>query len=145
MKIGIVSGYFNPLHAGHVDYISASREQCGILVVIVNNDKQVELKGSIPFMDEIHRAKIMSSLIYTDHVIISKDVDSTVCKTIEYIKQIHPNNKLIFFNSGDRIGDNINLAEEDLCRLLDIDFVILPLPKKYSSSELIKQAILKIK
>ena len=56
MRRGIVSGYFSPLHRGHIEYIVASRLLCDHLTVIVNNDLQVKLKGSKPFMDQDHRA-----------------------------------------------------------------------------------------
>ena len=41
-KIGIVSGYFNPIHRGHIEYINAAKQDCDYLVVIVNNDYQVK-------------------------------------------------------------------------------------------------------
>jgi cytidyltransferase-like protein len=50
-KIGIVSGYFNPIHQGHIEYINAAKDECDYLVVIVNNDDQVKLKGSAVFMN----------------------------------------------------------------------------------------------
>ena len=50
MKIAIVSGYFNPLHVGHLDYLETAKKISDKLIVIVNNDHQVSLKGSTPFM-----------------------------------------------------------------------------------------------
>lgn len=139
MKIGIVSGYFNPLHKGHIEYIDAAKNKSDYLIVIINNDKQVVIKGSKPFMDEEHRCKIVRGLKSVDECIISIDTDTRlVCKTIKFIKSIHPNDKLTFFNSGDRIGNNIEIGEQLLCKSLDIECSILPLPKIYSSSELLK-------
>ena len=37
-RASIVSGYFNPLHPGHLDLFEAARARTGYLVVIVNND-----------------------------------------------------------------------------------------------------------
>ena len=59
--IGIVSGYFNPIHRGHLEYINAAKKECDFLVVIVNNDLQVKLKKSKVFMDENHRFEIVSN------------------------------------------------------------------------------------
>ena len=139
-NIGIVSGYFNPLHQGHIEYINEAKKHCDTLIAIVNNDKQVNLKRSNPFMDENHRKFIVQNLKKVDVVVISIDDDGSVCKTIESIKCLYPCYNLTFFNSGDRIGENINCAEKDLCDLLCIKFRLLPLPKIYSSSEIIKNA-----
>ena len=51
-KAIIVSGYFNPLHKGHLDYFNNAKALCDELFVIVNSDHQRELKGSKPFQDE---------------------------------------------------------------------------------------------
>lgn len=144
MKVGIVSGYFNPIHLGHIDYINAAKEKCDYLMVIVNNDDQVKLKNTIPFMDEWHRCEIIRNLKSVDDAIISRDYTCDVCKTIEYIKSEFPNDELTFFNSGDRIGNNIDSSERILCQSLGINFLVLPLPKKYSSSDLIKNAAIEI-
>ena len=55
MKVVVISGYFNPIHTGHLDYIKAASKLGDKLVVIVNNDEQVKLKGSVPFQDEEER------------------------------------------------------------------------------------------
>ena len=55
MRIGIISGYFNPLHTGHLDYIESANRNCDLLYVIVNSDEQVKIKGIEPFMDEESR------------------------------------------------------------------------------------------
>ena len=51
-KIVIVSGYFNPLHIGHVHYIEGAKKLGDFLIAIVNNDEQVKIKGSMPFLSE---------------------------------------------------------------------------------------------
>jgi len=139
MIIGIVSGYFNPLHLGHLEYIEAAKKQCDHLIVIVNNDLQVELKGSKKFMDEVHRYKIMFSLKNVDDVMVSIDTDKTVCGTINFIRTSFPEHDMYFFNSGDRIGENnIESSEVILCKKLGIKYVAIDLPKKYYSSQLLK-------
>ena len=68
MHIGIVSGFFNPIHRGHLDYINSSKKLCDYIVCIVNNDKQVLVKGSKLFMDEQHRMIILQNIIYQLHL-----------------------------------------------------------------------------
>ena len=67
-KVVVISGYFNPLHGGHLDYIQAAAKLGNILVVIVNNDKQVSIKGSKPFMKAEERLRIIAALRDVDGV-----------------------------------------------------------------------------
>lgn len=138
MKIGIVSGFFNPAHLGHLQYIEAAKQQCDLLVVIVNNDHQVKLKGSKPFMDEIHRVNIMNGIKGVDYALISKDFDKTVCETITFIREHWKDDEMLFFNSGDINLENSNTKEVNLCKELNIKYVVINLPKIYSSSILLK-------
>ncbi len=137
MRIGIVSGYFNPLHYGHIEYINGAKEHSDKLICIVNSDHQVTLKGSRTFMDEDHRAKILGNLKSIDEVFISIDKDKAQCESLAYLRSIYPNDDLIFFNSGDRKGQNLDLSESNICRKNGIEVKILELPKLYSSSVLL--------
>ncbi len=129
-----VSGYFNPLHKGHVDLLTAAAKLGDTLVVIVNNDEQVLLKGRVPFMDEKERAYIVSALECVDEVVIAIDTDRSVCKTLEYI---HPN---IFANGGDR-RNAADIPEAGICSQLGIEMVFAVGGKKIqSSSTLIENA-----
>ena len=110
-----VSGYFNPLHIGHIEYLRAARLLGTKLVVIVNNDTQVKLKGSKLFMDEKERTEIVAELKPVDEVILAIDKDRSVCKTLEFLK---PD---IFANGGDRTNDNI--PEVATCKKLGIKMV----------------------
>ena len=139
MKIGIVSGYFNPVHCGHIEYINSSKENCDKLIVVINSDYQRELKGTKEFMDENHRARIIFNLKSVDDVFISVDKDKTQCQTLRYLKNKYKQDHLIFFNSGDRKGSNLVTAESDVCKEIGIEESILDLPKIYSSSELLKK------
>lgn len=138
MIVGIVSGYFNPLHYGHIEYINEAKKHSDRLVCIINSDHQVTLKGSQPFMDEKHRGKILSNLRSVDEVFISIDTDKAQCESLKYLKNKYLNDDLIFFNSGDRKGENLDLNESDICRKIGIEVRILELPKIYSSSTLLK-------
>jgi len=81
-KAIIVSGYFNPLHKGHIEYINSAKSLVDTLFVIVNNDQQRALKGSKEFQEETERLFIVSNLKAVDHAILSIDSDQTVCATI---------------------------------------------------------------
>lgn len=137
-EIGIVSGYFNPVHFGHIEYINGAKEKSKTLIVVINNDRQVKLKKSKPFMTDIHRANIMHSIKGVDYALISHDGDLHQCETLRYIRSLYPNAKMAFFNSGDRTATTVASAEQLVCKELNIDFVLLGQPKIYSSSELLK-------
>jgi cytidyltransferase-like protein len=139
MKIGIISGYFNPLHAGHVEYINAAKKECDKLIAIINSDHQRMLKGSKEFMDQYHRSFIVENLKSVDETFISIDDDKTQCKTLRYFRELYPEDEILFMNSGDRKGDNLVCAENNACKELKILAIVLDLPKIYSSSELLKK------
>ncbi|MFZ2310516.1 MAG: adenylyltransferase/cytidyltransferase family protein [Patescibacteria group bacterium] len=129
----VVSGYFNPLHVGHLEMIERAKKLGDKLVVIINNDYQVKLKGSVPFMKQEDRIKIIKALRDVDEVFLSIDRDKTVCKSLSKVK---PN---IFANGGDRksIGD---VPEYPICQKLGITMVDGLGRKIRASSELIKKA-----
>jgi cytidyltransferase-related domain len=128
-----VSGYFNPLHVGHLEMIEKSKKLGDKLVVIVNNDAQVKLKGSVPFMTLADRVKIISALRAVDEVFVSIDRDKTVCKSLA---KVHPD---IFANGGDRHTLN-DVPEYPVCQKLGITMVDGLGRKIRASSELIKKA-----
>ncbi len=133
LVIVAVSGYFNPLHVGHLDMIKMAKKLGDKLVVIINNDVQVKLKGSVPFMKQADRIKIVKALRDVDEVFLSIDQDKTVCKSLAKIKPA------IFANGGDR--KNINdVPEFVICQKLHIDMVDGLGKKIRASSELIKKA-----
>lgn len=107
----IVSGYFNPIHVGHLDYLEAAKELGGKVIVIVNNDEQVALKGSTPFMNERDRLRIVDALWCVDEAVLSIDKDEAVTKTISMIADSirswdhQAKDPIIFANGGDRVTD----------------------------------------
>jgi cytidyltransferase-like protein len=122
MKIVIVSGYFNPLHKGHVEYFIKAKEFGDKLYVIVNNDKQRELKGSKYFQDEDERLFIIQNLKMVDRGVLSIDLDRTVCRTIEIIHSLEdPTDEIFFANGGDQRNDTI--PERHTCDWLGIKLI----------------------
>jgi len=144
--VGICSGYFNPLHDGHLAYIEASYDYCvdcnpsrWLMIVVINNDKQVALKNSIPFIDENVRSKILNSLTLVDTVYKSVDQDLSIATTLELIAEQYAKRKLYFFNAGDRSSSNFNQKEHEVCQRCGIEEVWLDLPKINSSSEILNK------
>ena len=92
-KAVITSGYFNPIHIGHIEYLKLSKKGMDKLFVIVNNDIQRELKGSKKFMNQTERVTIVSEIKPVDFVFLSIDNDRTVRKTITHIYNKYHNVK----------------------------------------------------
>ena len=133
----IVSGYFNPLHKGHLEYFEKAKSSGDVLFVIVNSDYQRNLKGSKEFQDEAERLLIVSSLRIVNKAILSIDKDKTVRQTI---KQIYENYgekySLAFANGGDQ--NNEKIPEKDICQNLNIKLIDGLGEKIQSSSWLLK-------
>ena len=110
-----VSGYFDPIHVGHLEYLKMAKSLGDILVVIVNNNHQCVLKKGKFFMDENDRLEIVKAIKYVDEVVLSVDQDKTVCKSLELIR---PN---IFANGGDRSTDEV--PETSVCKKYKIEMV----------------------
>ena len=96
-----VSGYFDPIHVGHLEYLQLAKKLGDKLIVIINNNFQAKLKKGSTFMDEKDRMEIVAALRCVDEVFLSIDEDKSVCKSLEYIK---PD---IFANGGDRSLEEI--------------------------------------
>jgi len=113
-KAVIVSGYFNPIHKGHLEYFNNSRALADELFVIVNNDAQRVLKGSKEFQNQEERMIIVSNIKAVDKAILSVDEDRTVCATLKKIAQDYGSEyKLSFANGGDQNNDTI--PERPVC------------------------------
>ena len=128
MKRVAVSGYFDPIHIGHLEYLKLAKELGDKLVVIVNNNYQCVLKKGKPFMDELDRVEIIRSLEMVDEVFLSIDKDKTVCASLEEIK---PD---IFANGGDRSTGEI--PESSICKKYNIEMIDGLGDKIRSSSDL---------
>jgi cytidyltransferase-like protein len=126
MKVIIVSGYFNPIHRGHIEYFKMAKSHGDALCVIVNSDYQRHLKGSSEFMLEDERLCIVSNLGMVNYALLSIDQDRTVRKTLREIAGMYApmwgeNVSLAFANGGDQTNDVIPEKEE--CASLGITLI----------------------
>jgi glycerol-3-phosphate cytidylyltransferase/D-beta-D-heptose 7-phosphate kinase/D-beta-D-heptose 1-phosphate adenosyltransferase len=101
-RVAIVSGYFNPIHIGHLRMIKAARELAPYLLVIVNNDKQQLLKKGRILMAQDDRHAIVAELRCVDEAIVAVDDDKTVVASLRHVRELHPGAELLFCNGGDR-------------------------------------------
>jgi len=131
-KVVATSGYFDPIHYGHVELFKLSKKLGDYLIVIINNDNQTIQKKGFVFMGAEEKAKIISEFSCVDNVFISIDEDTTQCKTLEYLK---PH---IFAKGGDRYIHEI--PETPICKKYGINIIDGVGAKIQSSSDLIKNA-----
>ena len=137
----IVSGYFNPVHRGHLELFEKAKEQGDELWVIVNSDLQRELKDSKEFMGEDERLLIVSSLKMVDFAIIAVDEDRTISETLKVLKckaiANDPKWEISFANGGDQ--NNNSIPEARICQELGISLIEGLGDKIQSSSWLLKK------
>ncbi|MEK6825833.1 MAG: adenylyltransferase/cytidyltransferase family protein [Nanoarchaeota archaeon] len=131
-KIIAASGYFDPLHVGHVEYLQKAKAIGGKLVVIVNNERQAKLKKGYEFMPFEERIAIVKALGCVDDVFASIDEDGSVSQSLAALK---PD---IFAKGGDRHAGEI--PEKSICDELGIAIVDGLGAKIQASSELVKKA-----
>jgi len=133
-KIVCVSGYFDPIHVGHLEYFKNSKKLGDKLLVIVNNDEQATLKKGKPFMPVDERIILINELECVDIVVKSIDTDRTVCQTLATIEP----KPTYFCNGGDQFNDII--PEAEICDQRGIILVDGLGEKIQSSSWLIKKS-----
>ena len=144
MRVVVISGFFNPLHIGHIDYISSARNFGDFLIVIVNSDEQVKVKGSVPFMNQDDRLRIIRNIKGVDRSVIAIDKDGSVCQTIrEEFNRLQNDpffEGMIFANGGDRKEGGV--PEDILTDELGIRMIYnVGGEKIQSSSKLLKNSI----
>ena len=136
-KVIIVSGYFNPLHKGHLELFQKAKSAGDQLWVIVNSDLQRELKGSKEFMDEKERLIIVSAIGIVDKALVSIDKDKTQRKTLADLADKYSEKyELYFANGGDQ--NNETIAEVPVCKKKGIRLIEGLGDKIQSSSWLLK-------
>lgn len=98
----IVSGYFGPLHVGHLDLFEAARARAGHLVVVVNNDAQQALKKGRVIQGEAARVRLVAALRMVDDVVLAVDDGPGIARTLDVVRAAYPETDLEFCNGGDR-------------------------------------------
>lgn len=124
--IVITSGYFNPLHPWHIECFELCKDLWDELRVIINSDEQIRVKTwkNDIFQDEQFRMKVVSALKSVDRVMLSVDMDWSVCESIKHISELIRNEywvdtKIIFWKWGDRFSSNI--PEVAVCKECNVD------------------------
>lgn len=107
LKIVLVTGGFDPLHSGHIEYFKAARELGDMLIVGLNSDEWLERKKGRAFMHIYEREQVISSLRVVDRVVCYPDADGSSKNTITGVRAMYPNATIIFANGGDRTVANI--------------------------------------
>ena len=121
-KAIIVSGYFNPIHKGQLEYFNNAKAVDDQFFVIVNNDHQRKLKGSKEFQDENERMNNVSNIKAVDKAILSIDSDRTVCATIKMIaERFGEEFNLGFANGGDQ--NNHTIPERAVCEEMNVALI----------------------
>ena len=146
MRIAIVSGGFDPLHEGHVEYMERASRKCMSqnpkVICILNNKNWLVKKKGYEFMPEMDRKKILEAFWFRPKVILSsheKDcVDMSVCADLRSIQAWYPNDELLFCKGGDRFENEI--PETKTCMELGITIIDGLGEKINSSSELVRRA-----
>ncbi len=140
--IVITSGYFNPIHPGHIECFELAKKLGDELWVIVNNDLQAELKrGEKSFQDQELRMRVAGAIKPVDRVFLSIDKEASVCDSLEFLIQEvlanNPETKIIFAKGGDRFADNT--AELPICTKYNVELVSGLGAKTHNSSDFLKK------
>jgi cytidyltransferase-like protein len=120
-RASVVSGYFNPLHPGHLDLFEAARARTGYLVVIVNNDVQQVLKKGKVIQSEDDRVRIVRSLRVVDDALLAVEQGPGMNGSFDLVRAAYPDTRLEFCNGGDRTDlDSLPAEEVEAARRNDI-------------------------
>ena len=128
----MVSGGFDPVHAGHIRMIRHAAKY-GDVIVIANSDDWLFRKKGFVFMEFERRIEILNAIKGVVLVDSVDDADGTVCKAIRRLKPTY------FANGGDR--GRTNTPEQAVCEEIGVKLLwgIGGDEKLQSSSELTKK------
>ena len=109
MIIAITSGYFDPMHRGHLELLELSRAQGQALWVIVNTDAQAALKKGKAFINQDTRLAVTAALRVVDRAVLALDADGSVCATLDWLiaEARAQGHEVVFCKGGDRHAGNI--------------------------------------
>ena len=106
-KIVLVTGGFDPLHSGHIEYFKSAKKLGDLLVVGINSDSWLSRKKGAPFMPDQERNGIVKNLSMVDRTIFFNDRDGSAKEAIRDLRALYPNDQIVFANGGDRTQENI--------------------------------------
>lgn len=132
MKKVVASGFFDPIHCGHIEYLRKAKELGDYLIVLVNSDEAAFRKKGYCFMPLNERIEIIKALKFVDEVIPALDCDNTVANSLRQL------DVQIFAKGGDRTIDNIPYEEKKVCDEFNIEIITGLGDKIQSSSNLLK-------
>jgi D-beta-D-heptose 7-phosphate kinase/D-beta-D-heptose 1-phosphate adenosyltransferase len=141
-KVVLVTGGFDPIHSGHVQYFKRAKELGDILYVGVNSDEWLTRKKGRPFMPLEERLRIIQELRMVDYTLKFDDKDGSARNAIKLVTEIHPNDTIIFANGGDRTKDNIpemSLLNDTKYSNLKFEFGVGGTDKMNSSSWILEE------
>jgi D-beta-D-heptose 7-phosphate kinase/D-beta-D-heptose 1-phosphate adenosyltransferase len=144
-KVVVVSGYFSPIHEGHVEYFRMAKQYAGpngLVYVIVNSDVQSILKKKFSFVPEQDRLAVIRAIKYVDRAILSIDTDRTVCKTIQMICDNKYFQTPTHFANGGDVTCSSPCPEESVCDENGINLVYGLGDKIQSSSWILEKSVL---
>lgn len=107
MKIVLVTGGFDPIHSGHIEYFKSARELGDMLIVGINSDNWLQRKKGRAFMPWVERNVIVANLDVVDATLAFDDSDGSAVDAIRKVKSLYPSDEIIFANGGDRTVHNI--------------------------------------
>lgn len=137
MDIIVVSGGFDPVHSGHIDYLKSAKKSGDKLIVALNSDDWLIKKKGKPFLPFVERKTIIESIKYVDEVISFQDDRIGSCiDALEKLKKLYPNDNIILANGGDRNEGNIPEMQVQNIKFL---FNVGGTTKKNSSSWILNQ------
>jgi len=139
--IVLVTGGFDPLHSGHIEYFKAAASYGNILLVVVNSDAWLARKKGRSFMPIDERAEIISHLGMVGGVVRFDDefdADGSAKNFIQMTLNNYPTAKVVFANGGDRTDANIPEMDIQDPRLKFV-FGVGGENKKNSSSWILKE------
>lgn len=105
--IVIATGGFDPIHSGHINYLSEAKSLGDLLCVGVNSDAWLTRKKGKYFLPWNERAAIVGHLKPVDRVIDFDDYDGSARDAIRQVRKLYPEDKIMFVNGGDRTSENI--------------------------------------
>jgi cytidyltransferase-like protein len=135
MKIVLVTGGFDPLHRGHIEYFKAAKKLGDKLIVGINSDAWLTRKKGRPFMTMNDRVAIIENLKMVDNCILFNDNDGTAVEAIHNIRRLFPDDIIVFANGGDRTKENI---PEMVFNDVEFVFGVGGIEKINSSSDILK-------